>query len=481
MVLLKITIHGLALISITILARLLSPEDFGVVAMAMFVYAILDSIAWFGFDSALIQNQQAKASHYNTAFTFNVIFYTAVALLLIVLAGPAAAYYREPRVENILYVMAFGAFVFGFENIGIVDFRKNMQYQKDFQFMLSKKIIAFAVTIPLAFLWQNYWALVVGVLASRVGGTLMSYFLSPFRPRYSLKQASELFGFSKWLFLNTLFFALRTRIAEPILGRMAGPMVLGHFNMAYEISNMPTTELVAPINRAVFPGYARIKDDLASMRAGYLKVIGIIALVALPAAAGIGVVAPLLVPVWLGDKWLESIPLMQVLAFSGALTAIMTNAGSVFLAMGQTRKLALLGGTYTALLIALIIPMTNKFGAIGAAWAYIITALVVNPIQYAFVFRMIKLKVSRFLGVLARPFASTTVMYGAVYALMQWMDTTGLAQGIQLLIAVAAGGLIYLAMALALWLLAGKPEGAEQDFLERVWPVIRKRLPGNRG
>ncbi len=480
MVILKITIRGLALISLTILARLLSPEDFGVVAMAMFVYALLDSIAWFGFDSALIQNQNAKASHYNTAFTFNVIFYTGVAVLLVILAQPAAAYYREPRVENILYVMAIGAFVFGFENIGIVDFRKNMQYQKDFQFMVSKKVIAFVVTIPLAFLWKNYWALVVGVLASRVGGTLMSYFLSSFRPRLSLKKAGELFGFSKWLFLNTFFFALRTRIAEPILGRMAGPVALGHFNMAYEISNMPTTELVAPINRAVFPGYAKIKDDLASMRAGYLKVIGVIALVALPAAAGIGVVAPLLVPVWLGDKWLDTIPLMQVLAFSGALAAIMTNAGSVFLAMGQPRKLALLGGLFVILLVALIIPMTERYGPIGAAWAYIITCLIVNPIQYAFVFRLIELKVSQFLGILVRPVVSTGVMYGSVYMLIKWMATTSLALGLQLLFAVMAGGLIYLTMGLLMWFIAGKPDGAEQDLLERVWPIIRKRLPGGK-
>lgn len=478
MVFLKVTIRGLALISLTILARLLSPEDFGVVAMAMFVYAILDSIAWFGFDSALIQNQQAKPSHYNTAFTFNVIFYSSVALLLVVLAQPAAAYYREPRVENILYVMAIGAFVFGFENIGIVDFRKNMQYEKDFKFMLSKKIIAFAVTIPLAFLWKNYWALVVGVLASRLGGTLMSYYLTPFRPRFSLKKTGELFSFSKWLFLNTLFFSIRTRIAEPILGRMSGPVALGHFNMAYEISNIPTTEMVAPINRAVYPGYAKIKDDLSTMRAGYLKVIGIIALVALPAAAGIGVVAPLLVPIWLGDKWLDSIPLMQVLALSGALTAIMTNAGSVFLAMGQQRKLALLGGTYVVLLIAVIVPMTRQYGAIGAAWSYIITSLVMNPIQYGFVFRLIKLKVRRFLGILVRPVVSASVMYGAVYALMQWMATTSLMQGLQLVMAVAAGALIYVLMAVSLWIFAGKPEGPELDLLERVWPIIRRRMPG---
>lgn len=482
MVILKVTIRSLALISLTLLARLLSPEDFGVVAMAMFVYAVLDSIAWFGFDSALIQNQEAKAAHYNTAFTFNVIFYTAVALLLVVLAQPAAAYYREPRVENILYVMAIGAFVFGFENIGTVDFRKNMQYEKDFQFMLSKKVIAFAVTIPLAFYWRNYWALVVGVLASRIGGTLMSFFLSSFRPRFSLSKAGELFAFSKWLFLNTLFFSLRTRIAEPILGRLSGPAALGHFNMGYEISNMPTTELVAPINRAVYPGYAKIKDDLAAMRSGYLKVIGIIALLALPAATGIGVVAPLLVPVWLGEKWLETIPLMQVLAFSGALAAIMTNAGSVLLAMGQPRKLALLGGFYVVLLVAMIVPMTRTYGPIGAAWAYIITSLIVNPIQYWFVFRLIKLKWSRFLGILFRPVVASATMYASVHFLIQWMatDAVNLSAVAQLIIAVATGAVVYGLMALSLWMLAGKPDGAEQDLIERVWPIIRKRLPGGR-
>ncbi|MEM7082349.1 MAG: lipopolysaccharide biosynthesis protein [Pseudomonadota bacterium] len=478
MVLLKIAIRGLALISLTILARLLSPEDFGVVAMAMFVYAVLDSIAWFGFDSALIQNQEADADHYNTAFTFNVLFYSAVALLLVVLAQPAAGYYREPRVEDILYVMALGAFAFGFENIGTVDFRKHMLYEKDFQFMLSKKIIAFVVTIPLAYLWRNYWALVVGVLASRIGGTLISYVLSPFRPRFTLKKAGELFAFSKWLFLNTLFFSIRTRIAEPILGRMAGPTALGHFNMGYEISNMPTTELVAPINRAVFPGYAKIKNDLSQMRQGYLKVIGIIALVALPAAAGIGVVAPLLVPVWLGEKWLDTIPLMQVLAFSGALTAIMTNAGSVFLAMGQPRKLALLGGAYVVLLVALIIPLTKEYGAVGAAWAYILTSLVINPIQYGFLFHLIELNAMRFIAVIIRPVLAMAAMYGCVHLLIQWMTSTGMGLVIQLLIAVVFGALVYGLTALFLWLAAGRPPGAEVDLIERVWPVIRRRLPG---
>ncbi|MFK8031011.1 MAG: lipopolysaccharide biosynthesis protein [Gammaproteobacteria bacterium] len=480
MVILKISIRSMALVSLTILARLLTPEDFGVVAMAMFVSAILNSIAWFGFDTALIQNQEATDEHYNTAFTFNVIFYTTVAMLLVALAEPVASYYREPRVVGILYMMALGAFVFGLENIGVVNFRKHMKYEKDFQFMLSKKVIAFVVTIPLAFLWRNYWALVVGVLASRIGGTLMSYFLSSFRPRFSLQKAGELFAFSKWLFLSTLFGTLRTRIAEPILGRMSGPASLGHFNMGYEISNMPTTELVAPINRAVYPGYAKIKNDMEAMRAGYLKVIAIISLLALPAAAGIGVTAPLLVPVWLGDKWIDSIQVMQVLAFSGALTAITTNSGAVFLAVGRPRTLAMVSGGFVAVLIVLIIPMTEKFGPIGAAWAYVITALIMNPVLYAIMFRLIDLKWMAFLGTLWRPVVSSALMLGTVHLLMKWMAMTSLAQTFQLILAVLTGVVTYLVVATVLWLLAGKPQGAEIDLVQRVWPIIRKRLPGQR-
>lgn len=478
MVLLKLTIHAMALINLTVLARLLTPADFGVVAMAMFFYALLESIAWFGFDSALIQNQQAGRDHYNSAFTLNLIFYSLVAVALFLIAGPVAAYYREPRVEDILQVLAVGAFVVGLENIGTVDFRKHLDFRKDYLFMISKKVAAFLVTIPLAFYWRNYWALIAGMMAGRVVGMLMSYVLSSYRPRFSLVKVAELFNYSKWLFVNTLAFTLRTRAAEPIVGRISGPSALGLFNVGYEISNLPTTELVAPINRAVFPGYAKLSHDLASMRAGYLAVIGMIALIAIPASAGIAAIAPVLIPVWLGDKWADTLPLIRVLALSGVLTALMTNSASVFLAMNKPRTLAMFSAGYIVVLLLIIYPLTQQQGPIGAAWAYVIASIIVNPLQYAALFKLLQLPLRRFLIVLIRPLLAATIMFFTVDAAIKYMtEHTPMGQFTVLASGILIGILVYVALVTVMWLIMKKPNGAERMLIEKVMPALRDKLP----
>src|SRR5690606_13728600 len=121
-------------------------------------------------------------------------------------------------------------------------------------------------------------------------------------PRLSLAAAGEVLNFSKWLILNNAISFLRTRSPDFVIGRLAGSTALGMFTVAYEISTLPTTELVAPINRAVFPGYSRISNDLKLLRQSYLDVVGVIALFALPAALGISAISAPLVDFALGSK-----------------------------------------------------------------------------------------------------------------------------------------------------------------------------------
>jgi len=170
MVLCKLVERGLGLVSTIILARLLLPQDFGLVAMAMSLVAGLELMGAFSFDIALIQNQNAERRHYDTVWTFNALFAAFCALALLVLAKPAAQVCQEHRLENITYVLAFATLVGGFENIGIVFFRKELTFAKEFRFMLRKRLVGFFVTIPLAFTLESYWALVAGIVAMKAGG-----------------------------------------------------------------------------------------------------------------------------------------------------------------------------------------------------------------------------------------------------------------------------------------------------------------------
>jgi O-antigen/teichoic acid export membrane protein len=249
----KLLDKSIGLISTLVLVRVLTPSDFGLVAMAMAVVALLELMGAFGFDSALIQRQDTARSHFDTAWTFNVVFGVAIALLLVVMAVPAAAFYREPRLELMLPVLAIGAVVGGFENIGTVAFRKELNFRMEFIYLLIKRVAVFVVVVTLALTLRSFWALIFATIAGKVMAVGISYLLHPYRPRFSLAARGELFQFSKWLFISNLIQFLHSRSTDFILGRTVGSYGLGVYNLAAEISAMPSTELIAPLNRAVYP------------------------------------------------------------------------------------------------------------------------------------------------------------------------------------------------------------------------------------
>ena len=333
MVLMRFAERGLGLISTIILARLLLPADFGLIAMAMSIIAILELLSEFGFDWALIQNQSAERRHYDTAWTFNLLFGLSVASLLVLIAQLAAQFYNESRLEIVIYALALGTVIRGIENIGVVDFRKHMEFNREFYFLFGKKLITFCVTVPAAFMLRNYWALVIGSLVGRLAGVALSYLMHAYRPRLSLAARHELFHFSKWLFINNILTFARIRSADFVIGRITGTQSLGLFSVAYELANLPTSELIAPINRAVFSGYAKMSGELAVLSRGFLNVMSVIALFALPAGAGVAATADLIVGVFLGENWLAAVPLIQLLAVFGIMSAMQTNTAYVYLSL----------------------------------------------------------------------------------------------------------------------------------------------------
>lgn len=462
MALLRVSVRMLSLVSTVILARLLVPADFGLVAMATSIVAFLELATAFNFDIPLIQNRDADRRHFDTAWTLNLLFYSLLTLLLVALAGPAAAFYQESRLTDVIFVLAAGFFARGFENIGIVHFRRDMDFRRDFILMFSKKLIGFLVAIPLAFWLRSYWALVLGIVVSNVLGVAMTYAVHPFRPRFALSQAAEMLGFSKWLILNNAFSFLRVRSPDFIIGRISGSAALGLFNVAYDISTLPTTELVSPINRAVFPGYAKLANDLGLLRKSYLDVLGIVALLAFPASLGISAIADQIVALVLGERWMDAAPLIAVLALFGGVNAIQTNAGSVFNARGKPYLISVVATVNIVLLLALSLPLALAHGPMGVAVAYLCTFSLIAPVTFYFVAREIGLRAGDIIGVLWRPLLAGAGMFGILHVLGDYLATRWSAGSLgSVLVLVPAGALSYAALSVILWITAGKPESPD--------------------
>jgi O-antigen/teichoic acid export membrane protein len=474
MSLMRVGVKGLGLLNTVILARLLVPADFGLVAMAVSVIAALELLSAFSFDYAIIQRQDATRGHYDTAWTLNVLFALALASTLALVAYPAADFYNEPRLRVVMQVLAVGMLVQGFENIGVVAFRKELEFRKEFLMRIVQKLCGTAVTLPLAFALRNYWALVIGMVTGTVLSVLISYYAHPFRARFSLVARGHLFSYSKWMLVNNMLYFLRDRTPDFVLGRTAGANVLGLFTISYEIASLPTTELVAPINRAVLPAYAKMAADLETLRRGFLDVIGLVAVVALPAGFGIAATSGLIVGVVLGDKWLAAVPLISILAVVGSLNAVQSNCGNVLYAMGRPKVITFAASIHVASLVASVIWAALYYGPTGIALAYLVnTALVTVPLNYAVLLRTLKLSPRRVLSLFWRPTIGTAVMYAATLAFVAELPTSARS----LMGAILFGAAVYVVTVGLLWSIAGRPEGPEKTLVDKfLWPTWRRFL-----
>jgi lipopolysaccharide exporter len=466
----------IGLASTIVLARMLVPDDFGLVAMAMLLIGALNLLISFGFDISLIQNPKAGRDQFDTAWTVTMIFAVSCAAVLALLAQPAAAFYHEPRLELVIYILAFAFAAQGCSNIGPVIFRREMRFDQEFKFLLSKRLATFLVTIPLALYLQNYWALIMGQLSGTLLSVAVSYIVSDYRPRLSLKAKIELFNNSKWLIANNFFNFLNNSSAQFIIGRLSGAQTLGVYTVAAEISTMPTTELIAPINRAAFPGYAKAAADRDTLRASFLNVIASIALFALPAGVGIVTVADLLVPAVLGWKWVEAIPVIQILAVYGVIQGLQTNIGYIYLALGNLRQVTIIAGAQSVMLIVLLTPAIYYHGVLGAAWASLATIIVMIPVNQFLIARCLALSWSMFLGKLTRPMLASLVMAGAVFLVksMLTLRPVTLDYLLALLLCAACGALVYGLVVFGLWRMAGAHEGPERFVVLRLERLLAR-------
>ncbi len=477
----KLLDKSIGLISTLVLVRVLTPSDFGLVAMAMAVVALLELMGAFGFDSALIQRQDTERSHFDTAWTFNVIFGVSIALLLVAAAGPAADFYREPRLELMLPVLAIGAVVGGFENIGTVAFRKELNFRMEFTFLLVKRVAVFVVVITLALTLRSFWALIFATIAGKLIGVIISYLLHPYRPRLSLAARGDLFHFSKWLFISNLLQFLHNRSTDFILGRTVGGHGLGVYNLAAEIAAMPSTELIAPLNRAVYPAYAQLARAKEKLVARFLEVYGLISLLSFPVAVGLFCLSDLVVALLLGPQWEDAVPIMQILGLCGLIGALQGNMYVVMTAMGKPKANTLLSASLVAVSLPVVVAASLRYGALGAAYAHFVSALVGFG-GIVVVFTHVTGAGKRFLlAAMWRPMLASGFMAAIILSVdrlttdLSWY----LPAAIHLVGLVIVGAVSYAVFIVVLWWSVGRPASAEKVLLILLGKRFRLKFPAN--
>ena len=293
----------------------------------------------------------------------------------------------------------------------------------------------------------------------------ISFKMSDYRPTLSLEASRELFSFSKWLFFNNSLFFMIHSSPNFIVGRIGGAQDLGTYTVAYEISNLPSTELAAPINRATFPGFASMKD-IDEIASSYLKLLGMITLLILPVGVGIAAVAEPMVLALLGENWISAIPLMQVLAIYGAISATQTNNGVLWMALGRPRDLTIATIAFLALFFCSIVLLFEPYGVVAVGYSYLLAQITITAAGLWHTRSLLSAAWTDMRAVAWRPVVAAVIMYFGVIAIDGCFRLSGAWQ--RLFIESAAGAAVYIGITLSLWLLAKRPDSAESYCLSRI-------------
>ncbi len=458
-------IRGIGLVSTIILARLLIPEDFGIVAMAMIVVGFIETFAHAGVDLALIQNKHATASHFNTAWTIQICQGAALALCIFVISPFVAKYFNEPRVGPVVQLLALRALIGGFENIGVVAFRKELDFRKDFQFGVYRKILAFFIAISLAIVLRNYWALAIGIVAASLGGVLLSYVMHPYRPRLGLAEFRAIWRFSRWILLWRVAFFLNRRTDHFLVGGLAGTGSMGHYFVGSDIATMPTSELVAPLDRALFPGYAKLVGEPARLSAAVVKVLGLTAMLCFSIGFGLSAVAEDVVAIVLGAQWRAAVPLIEWLAVFGAFAGIIYTLTTVLFVADKGWLVAMEGWIRLSVLAPLLYFAGQQWGVQAIAVTQTVVTGLFLPVMVYLVSRSCRIPAVELFGALLRPFVAAVVM--AIVVRIVHADVPEF-PALALSFDVLVGGAVFTAATLALWLAAGRPEGPERTIISSL-------------
>lgn len=457
----------IGLASTLVLARLLTPSDFGVVAMAMVFVAILELASYAGVDLALIRDRQAGREHYDSAWTVQLLQAAAVALLLLASAPFVTSLFDDSRAALVVQVMALNALLDGAQNIGVVAFRKELDFAKEFRFNIYKKLISAALTIAAAFVLRNYWALVIGTIAGTVASLVLSYAMHPYRPRLSLARVSEFWGFSLWLFVARLGSFLNRKLDAVLIGNGHGAAAMGNYHIAQELGTMPANEVVMPMRRALFPTLSAMTADSREFQVAMRENFGMLVLIIAALGAGLYATAPEVVRIALGAQWESAIPLVRWMAIFGVFAGVSSFVEMMLWIENRTHVSAVLNWIEVLALVPVLVFALTHVGIEGVA----IGRALVGAAMVAAAFGVVRRMRDAAIGWALVRAASAA---GAMAVVLEFLPTGALGWiALQLAVKVTIGALVYVGVLWIIWVVSGRPRGAESALL--VWIAAKRR------
>lgn len=469
-------VNGLNALSTIVLAWYLIPDDFGLVAIAMTLLAIIKSITELSIAQVLIRHPDPQESHFHAAWTIGATRGLVLGLLFAAAAYPVATFYDDPRLVDVILALSLSLFMTGLSNPRRIMLQRQLIFWQDFTLNVSQKVVGFVVTVGIAMVYQTYWALVLGTLAYQLTNIIVSYTVLPFWPRITFKHLGEFFSFSIWLTLGQIVNTLNWRFEYLLIGKLLGAGPLGHYTVGNTLSTLPTREATLPLTQTIYPGFANVRDNPARLRNAYQRAQALVTAIALPAGIGFALLAEPLVLLVMGEKWSGVIFIVQALASVFALQTLGSLVQPLGMAKGETKLLFIRDTQMLFVRMPIIVGSLLLWGLAGVVCARVFTGLLSSLVNMFLVRRLIDLPVIQQLKANLRALAGVAAMSAGVWLLLGLIGpgTTKLEQGFHIALLAAAGGVIYTGTSLLLWLAMHRPAGPETEIRQILGQIAGK-------
>ena len=464
----RLAVRLTGFINTLILARLLVPADFGLVAIGVAAMQLLQNLTDVGLAQAVIRFRDATRDDLNTLFTMSVIRGLVSALLLCAIAPLSVQFYDDPRVFWVFLTVALYPLLIGFLNPRFYEFERDLDFTKEFLVTGLNKLAAVAVSITIALTFRSYMAIILGLVAGGLVQLLLSYAVRPWRPSFSLASFRKVFAFTGWLTGVSFMAALNNKLDALLLGRFIGPAGTGTFYVGEQLAELPTREMGEPIARAIYPGFSSLQSTPDKMRETFLQGVTALAATALPAAIGFAFVAEDAIALLLGQKWENVVPVIEFITpVLGLQTLLLASQG---LAMAQDRVKLVFWREFLFFLIRtpIFVWAALSYGLMGAIYAVAVTGLI-----------HVSLNLWLYQTLNHRPFweplwaARRSLL--AVTAMAAWFVWARPATPVETLPLLArlgadilSGALVFLTVQYALWRFERQPEGIEKTLADRL-------------
>jgi teichuronic acid exporter len=365
-----------------VLARLLSPEEFGTVALLSLFSGVATSFVDSGFSVALIQRQDVTRVDESTVFWFNLAMGTAMALALWAAAPAVAAVFSQPVLVSLTRVMAATIFVNSLGSIHATLLTKRLDFRTQMKVGTLATLCSGVIAVGLASRGYGVWALAAQILSSATATTGLLWLFDPWRPQWSFSRQSarRLFGFGGYMFASGLLDTVYNRLYSLLIGKFYSTRDLGFYNRADNTKQLPVGVLTGILGRVALPILSAAAHDKAQLRRGVRLALRGMMLVNVPMMLGLASLAEPLVVTLFGPRWLPAVPVLRVLCIGGVLWPLHVINLNVLVAQGHSNLFFRLETAKKIVGVALL-AVGSSFGILGIAWSqavFGVLAFVIN-------------------------------------------------------------------------------------------------------